>query len=219
MGLGMEAVMLYVLSPLSYRGPRFLIHLFDLAPSLPSLSFSISVVFLPVPPLSFSLSLSPPPSLVLAGPLARPPSGALSELWNQVRLVKTAVGLCTVAREGGEDGRGVAALQTEPVATVCVELWWWWWWFTAHATPNGWLMRPGSRRYHNSKWVPPIDSRNPIWENANWPSVHSEKQSDSSSQRFHFLQSCLGLCAPLMWFSLHGFCWCSSFLWRSYMHV
>ena len=49
--------------------------------------------------------------------------------------MKTAVGLCTVAREGGEeewevregggDGRGLAALQTEPIDFVCQGSGWW----------------------------------------------------------------------------------------------
>lgn len=53
-----------------------------------------------------------------------------------------AVGLCTVASEGGEEeweageekmGGGLAALKTEPMATVSVELWRW----CSQPTPNG----------------------------------------------------------------------------------
>lgn len=77
------------------------LHIKPLPPSIPDLPFSVTAFPLPLPP----LSLPPPPSLVLAGPLLPPVPWVM--LWNQVRLVKTAAGLCTVAREeGGEEKKG-----------------------------------------------------------------------------------------------------------------
>lgn len=95
----------YVVSVLTIRQPgrphkSFLMYLFDLSPSVPSLLFSVTAFHLPLPP----LPLPPPPSLVLAGPLLPPVPGEM--LWNQVRLVKTAAGLCSVAREREERKRG-----------------------------------------------------------------------------------------------------------------
>lgn len=122
-----------VVSVLTIRQPgrphkSFLMYLFDLSPSVPSLLFSVTAFHLPLP----LLSLPPPPSLVLAGPLLPPVPGEM--LWNQVRLVKTAAGAVfgsqggrrgSVGGEGGEDWMRVASLQTEPMATVLISSFSW----------------------------------------------------------------------------------------------
>lgn len=108
-----------------------------------------------------SLSPSPPSTLSSSSAFtglgwAAPPPGPGVMLWNQVRLVKTAVGLWTAAREGGEkawEAREEGGCSTDGAYGWCVDAELWWWWFTTHTAPNGWLMRPRGHRYDNSKWV------------------------------------------------------------------
>lgn len=114
----------------------------------------ISASSLPLSPVSISQSvaslfpclhsLPPPSSLVLTGPHFPPAPWVM--LWNQVRMVKTAVGLCTVAREGGvgeRDGMERGWLLYR------MGLCWAFVLVTSHTTPNGWLARLGSHTDHN----------------------------------------------------------------------